>query len=441
MPLKSSYYNHFTVTGVADQVLLFNKSCGSIGLVETAVADALRNNKTDALPADTIAELADAGFLVPDDIDEIATARERYLRSKEQNAALAITMELGQACNLACTYCYQNSYRDNVVITEEAVERLMRYIETVVTTGRRPITDIAFRFIGGEPLMQKAKVLQAAGELRELANRLGVVLHTQIDTNGLLIDEAVVKTLDALSITLTNKADHDTVRVRHNGSGSHDAILRKLKKHAEHFNQYGTVLSIRYNANALNARYVPEVYRMIKALGIRRSEFELYHTVNYDYNLLVPSLTRPQFKTLYMDLVRLKAEHGEMITDFPRPTFATCSAYTPYNLKVTAAGELALCDAMHTPAGSLDDVADDIDAAKRIFPEIAAHNPFDDEQCGTCTNIGICGGKLFCKTNPHAADNNPCDFLPFDMDEFLRFFAEAYPAMPDRFDLASATLD
>jgi hypothetical protein len=62
----------------------------------------------------------------------------------------------------------------------------------------------------------------------------------------------------------------------------------------------------------------------------------------------------------------------------------------------------------------------------------------EDEQCGTCTSIGICGGKLFCKSNPHAADSNPCDFLPFDMDEFLRSFAEAYPAMPERFDLATA---
>ncbi len=439
--LKPSYYNHFTATGDAGQVVLFNKSCGSVGLVEPDVAQAVKDNALDRLTADTVNELESAGFLVPGDLDEIGTARERYLASKQRNAALAITMELGQACNLACTYCYQNDYRDKVVITEEAIERLKRYIEAVVTSGKRPITDIAFRFIGGEPLMQKAKVLQAAEDLRELAGRLGVVLHTQIDTNGLLIDEAVVKTLDALSITLTNKADHDTVRVRHNGSGSYTAILRKLQRHAEHFNQYGTVLSIRYNANAMNARHVPEVYSMIKALGVRRSEFELYNTVNYDYNLLVPSLTREQFKRLYMDLIRLKAEHGEMITDFPRPTFATCSAYTPHNLKVTATGELALCDAMHTPAGSLDDVADDIDAAKRIFPEIAAHNPFDDEQCGTCTNIGICGGKLFCKTNPHAADNNPCDFLPFDMDEFLRFFAQAYPTMPDRFDLASATLD
>ena len=184
MLLKSSYYNHFTVTGDGGHVLLFNKSCGSVALVEPAVADALRNGALNTLQSDTITELTDAGFLVPADTDEIATARERYLRSKQQNTALAITMELGQACNLACTYCYQNDYRDKVVITEEAIARLARYIEAVVTSGKRPITDIAFRFIGGEPLMQKAKVLQAASDLRELANRLGVVLHTQIDTTA-----------------------------------------------------------------------------------------------------------------------------------------------------------------------------------------------------------------------------------------------------------------
>lgn len=448
MQLKPSYYNHSTVTG-GGQVLLFNKFCGSIALVEPAVADALRGNALDGVPGDTITELTEAGFLVPADADEIATAHARYLHNKNANTALAITMELGQACNLACPYCYQNSYRDSAVITEDARDRLLRYIEAVVTSRRRPITDVAFRFIGGEPLLQKAKVLQTVEELSALGARLGIAMHTQMDTNGLLIDEAVIRALDALSITLTNKADHNIMRIRHNGSGTYDALVKRLTRHAKHFNQYGTVLSIRYNANALNARHVPEMYRVIKGLGIERTEFELYNTVNYDYNgndVIVPSLTRDQFKKLYMDLVRLKAEHGELITDFPRPTFAPCSAYTPNNLKITATGELALCDAMHgdasqTPAGSLDDIADDIDFAKRVFPEISAHDPFTDEQCGTCPNIGICGGKLFCKSNPHAADNNPCDFLPFDMDEFLQFFAEAYPTMPDRFDLASATLD
>lgn len=370
-------------------------------------------------------------------MDEKAVARERYLRSKQNNALLAITVELTQECNLACTFCYQNSYRKPGAITDDTIERIQRYIEAVITSGKRPITDIAMRFIGGEPLMQKKKILAAIGRTRRLADRVGVGLHTQIDTNGMLLDEGVIRDMDAISITLTNKADHDTVRIRHNGADSYDLILKKIKLHVEHFNQYETVLAIRFNANAFNTRHVPEVYRMVKGLGVRYTDFDLYNTVNYDYNVLVPTLTREQLKKLYLELIKLKVEHGETVTDFPRPTFAPCSAYTPYNLKVTADGRLAVCDAFHSPAGSLDNLLEDIGRHQEIFSAITAHNPFDDPQCGSCTNVGICGGKLFCKSNPHAADNDPCDFLPFDMDEFLRFFAEAYPAMPQRFDLGT----
>lgn len=438
--LKPSYYNHYTPVGDGARVIVFSKFHGSVTLVTAPDAEALRAGHLTALDSGTLAELERAGFIGDAQADETAQAHERYARRKRDNAALALTIELGQACNLACPYCYQNDYRDSrAVITDEAVSRLERYAEAVIASGKRPITDIAFRFIGGEPLMQKAKVLDAAARFRALAARLGVALHTQIDTNGLLLDEAAVSALDAVSVTLTNKADHDTMRVRHNGSGTYDALTRRLTRLAPCFNEHGTILSIRYNANALNARHVPDVYRTAKGLGITRTEFELYNTVNYGYNLLVPSLTRDQFKRLYMDVVRLKAEHGEVITDFPRPTFAPCSAYTPYNLKVTATGQLALCDAMHAPEGELSDLTADIDAVRAIFPDdITGHDPFTDPQCGTCTNIGICGGKLFCKSNPHAADNDPCDFLPFDLDEFLRFFATAYPAMPERFDLASA---
>ncbi len=85
---------------------------------------------------------------------------------------------------------------------------------------------------------------------------------------------------------------------------------------------------MRFNANAFNARYVPDVYRMVKELGINETEFELYNTVNYDYNLPVPTLNKEQYNKLYLDLVKLKFEHGDVIKDFPRPTFATCAAYT-----------------------------------------------------------------------------------------------------------------
>lgn len=134
--------------------------------------------------------------------------------------------------------------------------------------------------------MQKDKILAAVSGMRQLIDRLGVGLNTQVDTNGMLLDEAIVREMDATSITLTNKVDHDTVRVRHNGAGSYDQILGRITRHAEYYNAYDTVLAVRYNVNAFNAKYVPEVYRMVKGLGIRYTQFDLSNTVNYDYNVL-----------------------------------------------------------------------------------------------------------------------------------------------------------
>ncbi len=62
------------------------------------------------------------------------------------------------------------------------------------------------------------------------------------------------------------------MRVRHNGKGSYDQILGRIQRHAEHHNQYETVLAVRFNVNDFNAKYVPEVYHMSKSLGIRYTQ-------------------------------------------------------------------------------------------------------------------------------------------------------------------------
>lgn len=431
MSLKPSFYNHYTPTGDPARTVLFNKFWGSVAIVDETTAELVASGHISELDARQVGELKDGGFLIPADADEKAEAERRYLARKRDNALLALTVELTQECNLACPFCYQNSYRGTGAITDQAIDRIQQYAEAVITEGRRPITDIALRFIGGEPLMQKDKVLDAIAGMRETAARLGVGLNTQMDTNGLLLDEAIVRELDATSITITNKADHDKMRVRHNGTGTYDALLKRLRRHVEHYNAYDTVLAVRYNVNALNAKYVGEVYRMVKGLGIKYTQFDVFHTVNYDYNTLIPILTGEQYKRLYLDVIKMKVEAGEVVTDFPRPTFAPCSAYTSYNLKVTADGKLALCDAMHAPRGSTDDLMGDVGRLREVFADIDSHNPFNDPQCANCTNVGICGGKLYCKPDP-------CDFLPFDLDDFLRYFAETYPAMPERFDLGAS---
>ncbi|WP_018686498.1 radical SAM protein [Actinokineospora enzanensis] len=434
MPLKSSFYNHYAATGDGSAIV-FNRYWGSVAVFDAADASALEAGTLVRLDASTLASMEDAGFVVDAATNEIDVAHEQYLRRKATNSVFNLTMEMTQACNLACPFCYQNSYRDDTPITDGGLDNVLRYMTSVLEEQKRPFTDVVFRTIGGEPLMQKAKVLDGVTRGAEIAKRFGVNFHPQIDTNGLLVDESVVRAMRSISITLTNKADHDKSRIRHNGSGTYDTILKILGKLAPVFNDHQTILSIRYNANAFNAKYAAEVYKMIKGLGITHTEFELHNTVQYGYNALAGSMSGDDFKRLYMEIIALKVQHGEVVTDFPRPTFSPCSAYTPFNVKFTATGQLAACDAMHTARGSADELVADIDKHGEIFHEVASHDPFLHPQCGGCPNVGICGGMLFCKTNENVPDNNPCDFLPFDLDEFLRFFVKHYPDNPSLFDL------
>lgn len=83
-----------------------------------------------------------AGFLVPVSVDEKMAAEQRYLECKQRNALLAITVELTQECNLACPFCYQNSYRGTGAITDQAIDRIQQYVQTVVSevASRSPIS-------------------------------------------------------------------------------------------------------------------------------------------------------------------------------------------------------------------------------------------------------------------------------------------------------------
>lgn len=302
MILKPSFYNHYTSLDGNRQTVLFNKFWGSVAVVDRKCADAVAEADLAAIPLSQIDTLEAGGFLVAADLDERAAARERYQLRKGKNSLLGITIELTQECNLTCTFCYQNSYRSTEEITDLAIERVEQYIATVVTDARRPIQEIALRFIGGEPLMQKKKILVAIKKIRSTSENLGVTLNTQVDTNGLLLDEAIVRVMDATSITITNKADHDKVRVRHiwcwqlrPDSAANPPTRSALQRVPDGL---GSVVQRQYLQREVYFRHVPhgQVSRY-PVHAVRR-----VHTVNYDYNLLIPTLTGEQFKRLYLDV-------------------------------------------------------------------------------------------------------------------------------------------
>ena len=98
---------------------------------------------------------------------------------------------LTNACNLSCTYCYEQHRKDYGRFTEESLSRAYKFL---VNTSRAP--HKTFQFFGGEPLIHKDLILSFLSKnkdyLQEQSESFPSTIVSLI-TNGLLLDSSFLK--------------------------------------------------------------------------------------------------------------------------------------------------------------------------------------------------------------------------------------------------------
>ncbi|HTJ73997.1 MAG TPA: radical SAM protein [Acidimicrobiales bacterium] len=145
----------------------------------------------------------------------------------------AISLNVAQACNLACTYCYADegrfhgrSRKMSQAVARRAVDELL----AGVVPGERGLVG----FIGGEPLLNRPVVHATVAYAAERAARLGVGVGFSITTNGTLVDASDVTLFRSQPFAVTVSVDggaatHDRHRSRHGGAGSWQATIANLR--------------------------------------------------------------------------------------------------------------------------------------------------------------------------------------------------------------------
>jgi uncharacterized protein len=149
-----------------------------------------------------------------------------------------VVLKVHQRCNLACDYCYvytmaDQSWRDRPAVMDRrtwraAAERMAEH------AARHDLASMRLVLHGGEPL------LAGADRLGELVDdfRAAVAgpcrLDVLIQTNGVLLDEAMLAVLRRrevrVGVSLDGTAqDNDRRRRRPDGRGSHATVARALR--------------------------------------------------------------------------------------------------------------------------------------------------------------------------------------------------------------------
>ncbi|HYP29263.1 MAG TPA: radical SAM protein [Blastocatellia bacterium] len=113
----------------------------------------------------------------------------------------SLTYYLTEACNLRCTYCYQekNPKRSSAEVGKAAIDFLVR------ESGARK--SIHLRFFGGEPLLELDLIKELAAYGREQSSMAGKRIRYDMISNGTLLTRETVDLLREMGVEVISSVD------------------------------------------------------------------------------------------------------------------------------------------------------------------------------------------------------------------------------------------
>jgi len=162
-----------------------------------------------------------------------------------------ITLQVTDACNMACTYCYQHSKSNHSMSFEtakkfldmllDADERSNTYLTSTASIGA------TINFIGGEPWLEVDLITKVSdyfiSELFRRKHPWAIKVMLSACSNGLLhfnpkVQEFLNKHRNHFSYSISidgNKELHDSCRVDLNGAGTYDRAIAGALDYRDNF--------------------------------------------------------------------------------------------------------------------------------------------------------------------------------------------------------------
>ena len=160
-------------------------------------------------------------------------------------------------CNFKCKYCFESS-RPAIYMKEDVEDAIVQFV------AKQKSDIIHVCWYGGEPLMAKDSIFRLTDKLQTL----GKEYSASIVTNGYLMDEPFILSLNKLKIKLVqitvdgNKTIHNERRPHISDSNSFDKIIDNIRKLISLTN--GKVcLSVRVNIDRTNQQEFASVYKRV----------------------------------------------------------------------------------------------------------------------------------------------------------------------------------
>jgi uncharacterized protein len=406
--MKYSRFNIFSRIRDSEKYFIVNLLSGNADILDSNDAIKLEAiiRGEDPSDPDFMTELAEKGYIT-DEVREAREYRNKYLdfTDSRENDEVQLFFVTNYSCNFACSYCYQDQYRnDENSYDDEVIDAFFSYIRKEFGSRRKYIT-----IFGGEPLLGSSRQMQKIGYIVEKTNEAGLSLC--FVTNGYYLKDYMPilskGSIREIQVTLDGTGPvHDSRRFLKGGGGTFEKIVEGIDSCLE----AGIDVNLRVVIDKENIVNLPEFAQFAIDKGWTRNfhfktqigrNYELHHCQSspeklFDRFSLYESIfeiieKHPHVQEFYKpaySISKYLAEIGEL----PEPLFDSCPACkTEWAFDFT--GKIYSCTAT---VGKSDELLG------TFYPEVALNRSlveqwqerdiFSIPECREC-NAGLaCGG-------------------------------------------------
>ncbi len=406
--LISSQFNIFITHNRPNEFILYNTLTGSIFIVNYNAKIAIENNSFEDLyhNIEYLNILIDDGILIDNTaIDELAIFKVKRDQIKYSNNTLSVVILTNYNCNLNCIYCclrllWNNKWEHvpNYYMTDNTVEKIIKFIQLEVLEYR--YNEVIIDFVGlGEPLLSKRIISDYIKQLGRFMESNNVTLRVNIVTNGTMITDSFLKTLNNENVYFQITIDgpeyiHDGRRRSKNGKGTYKYIINGL----EMLIAKNIRFAIRVNVDNDNVIHIDELLeelnsRFGKGLYIK---FVPLLPDNKGNNAWSRACYTIEDMSKMRGLWDLASEKGYNVLLRPLINYVSCKAMVDKSYILDPIGDVYKCEGFGgNKEFRIATINNDglISAYQDAYYKWMALDPLEVEVCRNCELLPACGGE------------------------------------------------
>ncbi|HEX7057297.1 MAG TPA: radical SAM protein [Bacilli bacterium] len=273
---KPSKFNAFSRSGENENIV-YNSYTGAIAALDdnefALLSRETLKNADLTLHQATIAQLAELGFIVPAETDELKKAEQLHQSLHKYDLMHLVVMPT-ESCNFRCTYCYEHFARGKM--SKQVVTNLADYVDK----HARKFANLSLSWFGGEPLLAPDVIEELSERFLQAAETYGFNYYSDMATNGYFLTPELFRKLlkwrvTRYMITIDGTREiHDKRRKLSTGGGSYERIMENLLQIKELAGDFE--IHLRMNFDHDNLALIPDALQQLGALFGGDKRFQLF---------------------------------------------------------------------------------------------------------------------------------------------------------------------